>query len=139
MEEILTKSGNELTCPIAVFIKDKKILLGLRNYTPDKWKTVSVWTVPGGRCDPGETVEQALRREVYEEVGFKNFTIESYLGSHSGSRKGDKIEVFACSSIEEPANMEPHKFTEWKWLSIADWPNNFINPNVEDLFKSLLK
>src|SRR6266536_2216099 len=27
------------------------------------------WALPGGRCDPGETVEQAALRELHEEVG----------------------------------------------------------------------
>jgi 8-oxo-dGTP diphosphatase len=28
------------------------------------------WATPGGECDPGETYEQAARRELIEETGF---------------------------------------------------------------------
>jgi len=38
----LKQDGHDLSCPAAVIIKDNSILLGLRNYTPDKWKEISV-------------------------------------------------------------------------------------------------
>lgn len=139
MQEILNARGTETSCPIAVIIRNKQILLGLRHYTPDKWKTVSVWTVPGGRCDPGETVEETLRREVFEEVGVSQLEIVEYLGEHLGSKDGDTVQVFLCASDQEVRNMEPHKFSEWHWFAVDQWPENFINPHVEDLFKSLIR
>jgi len=139
MKEILSTTGGDTTCPLAVLIRDKKILLGLRHYTPDKWKTVSVWTVPGGRCDPGESIEETLRREVAEEVGITDLMITEYLGEHPGAKEGDKIQVFLCTSEQEIRNMEPHKFSDWRWFGIDEWPDNFINPNVEDLFKTMLR
>lgn len=139
MKEILQTVGTDNTCPIAVLIKNNKILLGLRHYTPDKWKTVSVWTVPGGRCDQGETIEETLRREVAEEIGITDLDINEYLGEYPGSKDGDKVQIFRCSTDQQESNMEPHKFSEWHWFGYEQWPENFINPHVEDLFKSLLR
>lgn len=42
-----------------------RILLVLRAYAPEAGR----WTVPGGHVEPGETLEQAARREVAEETG----------------------------------------------------------------------
>jgi 8-oxo-dGTP diphosphatase len=55
-----------LQCVGAV-IKDGagRMLLILRGHEPGK----GLWSIPGGRIEPGETDEQAVIREVLEETG----------------------------------------------------------------------
>jgi len=133
---ILQKKGNNKDVPVAFIFKNDKLLIGLRNYTPDKWKTVSVWTVPGGRCDAGETLEITLRRELLEEVGIDDLKIIKYLGSLPGAKEGDIVYVFKAETNQEPKLMEPEKFSEWKWCQVSEIPSNFINPkSLEFLHK----
>ncbi len=130
MDTILSQIGTPLTCPVAVIIREGKILLGHRHYTADKWKDISVWTVPGGRCDGGETIGETLLREVYEETGIRDITFERYLGEVPGAKDGDVVPMFLASTSEEPRLMEPEKFSEWSWHYISRIPEDFINEHA---------
>jgi ADP-ribose pyrophosphatase YjhB (NUDIX family) len=48
--------------------RDGKVLLGLREDQPSKIYR-NHWDLPGGRIEPGETIEEALMREFLEETG----------------------------------------------------------------------
>jgi len=112
--------------------------LGLRHYTPDKWKTTSVWTTPGGRSEVSETIEATLRREVAEEVGISDMTVESFLGEVPGVKEGDTVYIFKCQTTQEPQLLEPEKFSEWKWFSLSEIPDDFINPEVLKVLRNKL-
>ncbi len=51
----------------AVIIKDGKILLVKRGNEPNR----DMWSIPGGIVKVGESLIEALKREVEEEVGLK--------------------------------------------------------------------
>lgn len=135
----LRATGNSAICPAIAIVRDGKLLVGLRHYTPDKWKTVSVWTIPGGRCDEGEPVEITLRREVAEEVGIGELEITDFLGEIPGAKEGDILYLFAGTTTEEPQLLEPEKFSEWKWEDPAAMPENFINPRALELIREFLR
>tara|TARA_R110002020_G_scaffold8652_17_gene34438 strand:- start:5038 stop:5448 length:411 start_codon:yes stop_codon:yes gene_type:complete len=46
-------------------VRDGKVLLIKRAYDPYK----GLWTLPGGRLEPGESIEQCAIREIVEEIG----------------------------------------------------------------------
>ncbi|MDB5629632.1 MAG: hydrolase [Tardiphaga sp.] len=49
----------------AIVFRDGRILLVRRAHDPGRGR----WSVPGGRVEHGETLEQAVHREVAEETG----------------------------------------------------------------------
>lgn len=61
------REGRPLVGVGAVIIKDGKILLVKRGNEPNKGK----WSIPGGLVNTGESLEDALKREIMEEVGFE--------------------------------------------------------------------
>lgn len=55
-----------LAASVAVF-RDDKVLLATRTKPPAD----QLWSLPGGKVEPGETLEEAALRELEEEVGVK--------------------------------------------------------------------
>ena len=51
----------------AVIVQDASLLLVQRAHDPGAGR----WAVPGGRVEPGETLAEAVRREVREETGLE--------------------------------------------------------------------
>ena len=49
----------------AVIFKDSKVLLVLRSNPPAE----NQWSIPGGRVELGETLQEAAEREILEETG----------------------------------------------------------------------
>ena len=70
----MSESHPILAASVAVF-RDGKVLLALR-------ARPSVWSLPGGRIEPGETAEQAALRELREEVG-----VEAEIVAFAGERE----------------------------------------------------
>ncbi|HYF10240.1 MAG TPA: NUDIX domain-containing protein [Candidatus Paceibacterota bacterium] len=122
---------------MAAVVKDGRVLMGLRHYTSDKWKTISVWTLPGGRCDGGETLGETLLREAREETGLDLEPLE-YLGEVAGAKEGDRVPMFLCHASGEPELLEPQKFSEWKWFCASEIPGNFINAEALPIIKRIL-
>ncbi len=56
----------------AVIFRDKKVALVRRGGPPSEGK----WSIPGGLLELGESLEDALRREVREETGIEVEVIE---------------------------------------------------------------
>lgn len=133
MEDILNLPGDGVLCVVAAVFNEKgEVLLGLRHYG-NKYGTelavTSVWTMPGGRSDEGETIGECLTREVKEEVGIDVEPVEC-LGEFPGARKGDVLHMFQCTYTGTPINNEPHKFEKWEWFAVEQFPENYINPHT---------
>lgn len=142
LNETLNKYADASMCTAGVIVKNNKILLGMRNYTPDKWKAISVWTTPGGRCDEGETIEQAFRREVKEEVAIDDMEIKDMIAEIPGAKEGDTVAIFYCETNQEPKLMEPEKFSEWKWVDFEEYlkgePYSVMNPTANKLISEYI-
>jgi len=79
------------------------------------------WMLPGGRVEADDkTWEQALRREIEEETGIKDFTIEK-ISEVGISDSGDTyIIVFVCKIDNVPGIKLSHEHQKYEWLDLKE-------------------
>jgi len=72
----------------AVIEKSGQVLLARRS-------DIGWWNLPGGGMEAGESVDEALRREVREEVGIE-IDIDFLVGVYSKPQKSEVVLTFWC-------------------------------------------
>jgi len=107
-----------------------------KDLLPGKWDT-SV----GGHVSPGETPEAALKREVEEELGLKEFNfkfIKKYIWK--SARERELVYSFTGTSDEIPV-INPDEIDEGRFWSLSEIRNNIgediFTPNFEKEFADL--
>ncbi|HSH55960.1 MAG TPA: NUDIX hydrolase [Candidatus Limnocylindrales bacterium] len=52
-----------------------EVLLLLADTAHHRSPTEPYWDIPGGRMQEGQDIQQTLAREIYEEIGLRDFTV----------------------------------------------------------------
>jgi 8-oxo-dGTP diphosphatase len=95
-----------------------KVLVMLRSETSKRFKLI--WDMPGGKVDPGETLEEALRRELSEETSLACGELTK-LGTRTFDIDGRPcIETLYCADMIGPPDVRlSDEHVEHRWVSIA--------------------
>ena len=129
-------------CVAALIIQPYQILLGKRS--PERAYYPDVWDVFGGHVEAGETYEQALQREVSEELGILP-TVWTYLttvAEPAPERHGPGRYHFYLVTAWHgaPANRQPHEHTKIAWFSLEQAQClPLAHPAYVELFAQLAK
>ena len=95
--------------------EDKKVLMTLRPHDvipPDRWEC------PGGKVEPGETLEEALVREMSEELGVK-VGVRYLVSSHAFTwDERMHMLLFRCDILE--GTPQPLVSQEIRWVEIRN-------------------
>jgi mutator protein MutT len=74
-----------------------------------------LWEFPGGKCEPGESHEACLRREIQEELDTDVRVSEEIFGvTHSYDDRTVELHFLRCDPLGEP---RPLLGQEMKWVA----------------------
>lgn len=114
-----------------------KILLGQRHFDPDKADSElhgeGTWTMPGGKIEFGESLEEGAKREVLEETGIKLGNVKVICVNNDKNEYAHFITIGMHSEEfeGEPKVMEPDEIVEWKWFDLSDLPSPIYFPSAK--------
>ncbi|HYT69573.1 MAG TPA: (deoxy)nucleoside triphosphate pyrophosphohydrolase [Vicinamibacterales bacterium] len=93
------------------------------------------WEFPGGKCDPGESLEDCLRRELREELGTDAVVgNEIFMTSHDYPERSVELHFLACELTGEPT---PLLGQEMRWVMRKDLRSLQFPPADNDLIALL--
>jgi 8-oxo-dGTP pyrophosphatase MutT (NUDIX family) len=143
-------STEPLRCAGALVVDDEGRIFFQRR-SPHRKLFPNTWDIVGGHLEPGETVEEALFREVTEETGWTVSLVLGLVGEYryTGNDGLDRIEsdflVRVDGDLSRP-RLEAGKHTEFRWLAAhevgvldegRDPDDGLIRQIAEDGFRAL--
>tara|TARA_Y100001970_G_scaffold90407_1_gene113936 strand:+ start:1524 stop:1895 length:372 start_codon:yes stop_codon:yes gene_type:complete len=117
----------------AVIKKDNKYLIAQRNR--DK-HFAFYWEFPGGKVNNNESFENALKREILEELSI-NIKINNKISSERFRDEKINVEVhyFLCEKLDEEIILSEHE--DMKWVFKKNLLNFKLAPGDSKIIKYL--
>lgn len=121
---------SQLTGASVIIYKDNKVLLQQRSDN-------KCWGYHGGRIEMGEGVEDAAKREVFEETGLiihsmQLFGVFSGPDLHHIYPDGNEVDiidiVFICDEFSGELKRQESEVDDLRWFAIDDLPDNLSPP-----------
>jgi NAD+ diphosphatase len=114
---------------IMVFIrKGDSVLLALHSASPAKR-----FTALAGFLEAGESVEEAVHREVYEEVGLRVHNLK-YFASQSWPFPHSLMLAFTADYLDGEIRVDAAEIAEARWFGPGDaWPERIPTVSVSQM------
>jgi mutator protein MutT len=75
-----------------------------------------MWEFPGGKTEPGESLEEALARELREELDVAaTIGLEKFRVQHMYSKTGEPMEIVFFAATAPPADVKNLEFETIEW------------------------
>ena len=117
----------------AVIKNNNKYLIAQRNRNKH---FAYYWEFPGGKVDKQETFENALKREIKEELSI-NIRVFNHIASekHKDEKINVNVHYFLCESLNENIILSEHE--DMKWLKKNDLKQFKMAPGDSKIIKYL--
>ena len=120
---------------VSCWIMNKKGEILLQKRTANKWRNPNKWAKTGGQVDSGETVEEAIFREVKEELGIQiakeQIKVIDIYKSDEKNRRFVYNFIFVVDYKIDEYILQKDEVSEVKYVTIEDMElakkNNDIN------------
>lgn len=96
-----------LTADIIIELEDDNIILIKRGHPPYE----NSWAIPGGKLEPGETIETTAIREAKEETGL-DVQLISLIGVYSKPNRDPRGRYISVAFTAKPVAGIPHAATD---------------------------
>jgi 8-oxo-dGTP diphosphatase len=104
----------------ALIMRDDAVLICQRRRgQPMEFK----WEFPGGKIEPGETAEQALARELEEELGIHAEIGDQVIRIRHTYRHGGAVDLQFFVVHAFRGKLENRVFNDFRWVPLKDLPS----------------
>lgn len=116
----------------ALLTKGRRLFIAERDYGEFK----GLFEFPGGKIEPGETAEQAIVREIKEELGTE-IEVERFLFNERYEYPSFILDMdcFQCSVVAGELNVEKGIHSEKRWISKEEGASIGWCPADEEVFE----
>jgi 8-oxo-dGTP diphosphatase len=110
----------------AILVKNNKILIAQRGYG----EFIGMYEFPGGKIEKNETGEEAVKRELKEEMNADIKVENFYYHAHYEYPNFIlEMDCYLCSLINENIDLLEH--TDYKWIAPNEENINWIPADVQ--------
>lgn len=118
----------------ALIVRGGEILICQRR--PDQPMALQ-WEFPGGKIEPGESAEEALARELDEELGIRASIGPRITHIRHNYRHGGAVDLQFFTVREFTGELENRIFAQFRWTRLEDLPEYDFLPADRGLIRDL--